>query len=222
MKKPLKIIVILLCVASNLYSQQVVKMDNRKAIEKEDPYNFYDVENISQTDILKAIELLGMRIYKFDVPGNTESHNITILAREFKNGHEVNTDTIANFSNDYHYWVTGIPDPYIDYINGITIFTDTHENQSELQLDLTSFTTKHEIALDKTSEDQFFLWRKYTKSHTQTNKEIPLMIFASSWMFPGENFHRFCGVAELTEGDPMTKELLEYSKHYIQITVKVE
>lgn len=214
-------IFLLMITTFNLFSQEL-KKDNRYRIQQEDPYNFYETENISKTDLLKAIEYLGMRIFKFDVPGNFESKTITILAREFKDGKEVNSDTIANFSNEYLYWDTGIPDPFSDFISGVTIYSNTTENRSELQFELTSFVKRHKIELFKESDDQFYQWRKYHKTNRKVGEEIPLMIFASSWIFPGENFHRFCGVVELNENDPMTKELLDFSPHYIKFIMKVE
>ncbi|MFT4536743.1 MAG: hypothetical protein ACI9P5_004120 [Saprospiraceae bacterium] len=221
MKTLVKILFLLLIATINLYSQEV-KKDTRDRMQLEDPYNFYDTENISKTDLLKAIEYLGMRIFKFDVPGNSESKTILILAREYKDGKEVNRDTIANFSNEYSYWDTGIPDPFVDFISEFTIYANTSENKSELQFELTSFVQRHTIELDKVSDEQFYLWRKYHKTHRKIDAEIPLMIFASSWVFPGDNIHRFCGVAELSENDPMTKELLDFSPHYIKFTLKVE
>ena len=221
MKTLLKTIFLILIVATSLFSQEV-KRDNRVRIQQEDPLNLYETENISKTDLLKALEFLGVKIFNFDLPGNYESNTIKILAREFKDGKEINIDTIANFSNEYRYWETGSPDPFVDFISKFTIFSNTTENKSELQFELTSFSKRHNIELDKIKEDQFYLWRKYKRIHAKVGEEVPLMIFASSWIFPGEDFYRFCGVVELSEKDPMTKALLDDSPHYIKFTLNVE
>ena len=201
---------------------QEVKKDNRISSAIEDPFNFYEEESISKTDLLKGLELLGIRIHKFDVPGSSEKNMITLLAREVKNGKEINVDTIACFSNEYRYWDIGVPDPYVDFIKEVTIFSNTEYNKSELQLELTSSIRKHKLELDNNSDEQFYVWRKYQKTHLKKGKEIPLLIFASSWIYPGEDSHRFCGVVELSEDDPMTQELLNNSPHFIRISLRVE
>ncbi len=201
---------------------QEIKRDNRISTIVEDEYNQYDEGAISKTDILKGLELLGVRVHKFDLPGSSAESTITLLAREFKNGKEVSIDTITNTSNGYYYWETGNSDPYIDYIKSLTIFSNTDDNKSELQIDLTSFMINHKLELEKTSEHQFYQWRKYQKTRLIQNKEIPLLIFASSWQRPHEDFQRFCGVVRLAEGDPDTQELLDESPHYVLISLLVE
>lgn len=206
----------------NQVLSQEVKRDNRISTVIEDSFNQYDEGAISKTDILKGMELLGVRIHKFELPGSSTSSTITLSAREFKDGKEINIDTLAHTSNEYYYWDTGIPDPYIDYIKSLTIFSNTDDNKSELQFDLISFMGNHKLELEKNTEHQFYQWRKYKKTHLTKSKEIPLLIFASSYQLPNEDFQRFCGVVELAEDDPDTQELLDYSPHYIKISMKVE
>ncbi|MEM6842387.1 MAG: DUF5041 domain-containing protein [Bacteroidota bacterium] len=205
---------------TNSYSQKI-KEDPRNQLEKEDSNDLYNANDINELDVLEALDLVGVQIHKFDLGEFDRKYNFYLLADEYVHGKLAKTDTLLAYHNQYHYFLEGVEKPSTDYIDQIKIFTRTEENTSTLKIRTYVFGTQKEIGLSKLDNRQFFLWREYKETKWKPEKKIPLMIFASSWLDKEHNFHRFCGVAKLSEGEEGTNELLTSSPNYIVINYKV-
>lgn len=204
----------------NTYSQDVAE-DPRTQAQKEDSNDSYNVKNITELDVLEALDLAGIQIHKFNLGEFDKKYDFHLLADEYVHGKLVKTDTLLKYHNQYHYFLEGKEKPSLDFIDQIKIFTKTDENTSTLKIRTYVLETQKEIGLSKLDNRQFFLWREYKETNWEPDQKIPLMIFASSWLDKKYNFHRFCGVVKLSEGDERTDELLTSSPNYIIINYKV-
>ena len=216
----MKTIILFLLTAITAYSQEFAK-DPRSQLQKEDTNDLYSINEITELDIVEALGLAGIQIHKFDLGEFDEKYDLHLFADEYVHGKLVKTDTLLAYHNQYHYFLEGKEEPSSDYIDQIKIFTRTDENTSTLLIRTYVLATQKEIGLSKLDNQQFFLWREYKETAWKPNQKIPLMVFASSWLDKKYNFHRFCGVAKLSEGDEGTDELLNSSPNYIVINYKV-
>merc|ERR1711974_210714 len=170
-------------------------------------------------DLLEALELASIRVFKFDIGTFDKEYALLIFADEYVNGKLIKTDTLVDYRNDYGFSIDGeINQAFIDQIK---IFTKTEENYSKLNIRTYSMGTTKEINLAKTDNRQFYNWRAYNETKWKLNEKIPVLIFASSWLDKKHNFHRFCGVPILKENDERTQELLDFSPNYIVINYKI-
>jgi hypothetical protein len=210
----------LLFTSMNLYSQSEKKIiDKRNQLEKEDSNDLYNQSQVTTLDILEALDLASIRIHKFKIGTFDKEHRILIFADEYIDGKVIKTDTLLDSTNDYGFW---IGDKYNQgFIDQIKIFTKTESNNSELRIKTYALSTQKEINLGKTDNRQFYNWREYEKTDWKLDEKVPLLIFASSWLDKQYNFHRFCGVVNLKEGDKRTTELLTSSPNYVVINYMV-
>lgn len=90
-------------------------------------------------------------------------------------------------------------------------------------LTLKTYALKKLTTLKKRKErkDQFYLYRRYSKIPWVLNKDIPLMVYASSWHDKKFNVERFCGVLDLSYNDQATQELFNNSPHYFLVSYKI-
>lgn len=200
---------------------QEFKPDGRMQIQKEDAHNAYHSDEITNLDMLQALEFAGIQIKKFHLGQFDTVHQFFLFADEYRDGKLIHTDTLLASSNKYHYYERGVEEYSLDFIDQIKFVTKEDDNKSELKIITYAMSTKKSIELEKFDEQQFFVWRSYQDTQWCLNKKIPLMIFASSWKDKVYNFHRFCGRVILTENDEDTQELLSESPTYIQISYKV-
>ncbi len=218
MKKLL--ILILLVASTTLYSQSKKVIDERPQIEKEDSQNIYNQSKITTLDLLEALDLASIRIFKFDIGTFDKEYKLEIFADEYVNGKLIKTDTLLNHKNIYLFWIN--EKKYNKgFIDQIKIFTKTENNYSKLEIRTYGVGTTKEINLGKTDTRQFYIWRAYEETKWKLNKKIPLLVFASSWLDKKLNLHRFCGVVNLKENDKRTQELLSYSPNYVIINYKI-
>ncbi|MGY5847133.1 DUF5041 domain-containing protein [Salegentibacter sp. HM20] len=217
MNKLLSILLILISI--NIYSQSIRIEDPQSQLEKEDPDNLYNQENISKLDLLEALELASIGIHKFNIGEFEREYKLQIFAEEYVNGKNIKTDTLLDYTNDYDFVVDD--EFYQGFIDQIKIFTKTEENNSTLDIRTYALSSKSQINLAKNDHRQFYIWRKYADTTWELNKKIPLLIFASSWLDKKNNFHRFCGVVKLKDDDKQTNELLNSSPNYIVISYKI-
>ena len=201
------------------FSQSEKQVDNRPQIEKEDSNDMYNQSKMTTLDLLEALELASIRVYKFDIGTFDKEYKLQIFADEYVYGELIKTDTLVNYTNDYGFWIDGEYNQ--GFINQIKIFTKTEENQSTLNIKTYALGTTKEINLGKTDNGQFYNWREYEETKWKLDEKVPLLIFASSWLDKEYNFHRFCGVVNLKENDERTQELLDYSPNYIVINYKI-
>jgi hypothetical protein len=215
--KPLLITLITLLPLSAI-SQEALK-DNRTQLQKEDSFNLYNQEDITTLDMLEALDLASIRIHKFALGRFDKKYNLQIIADEYYQGKIVNTDTLVDYNNTYLYWID--EKDYGGVIDQIKIFTKTDNNQAELMIKTYSMSTRKEVSLDIEDERQFFVWRAFENAEWKLEQKVPLLVFASSWLDKKYDFHRFCGVMKLNEGERDTKKLFRDSPNYILISYRV-
>ncbi|GAA4327221.1 hypothetical protein GCM10023115_24930 [Pontixanthobacter gangjinensis] len=217
MKNLLSTLLILLSI--NIYSQSTRIEDPQNQLQKEDPDNLYNQENISKLDLIEALELASIGIHKFNIGEFEREYKLQIFAEEYVNGKNIITDTLLDYTNDYDFVVDD--EFHQGFIDQIKIFTKTEENNSTLDIRTYALSSKSQINLAKNDHRQFYTWRQYSDTTWELNKKIPLLIFASSWLDKKYNFHRFCGVVKLKDNDKQTNELLNSSPNYIVISYKI-
>jgi len=199
---------------------QEIKKDFRPQNLKEDGKNVYKTHQVSELDILQALEFSGIRIFKFNLGQFDKKYAFYIFTDEYLDGKITKTDTLVAYSNEYHYYQVGSEDYFLDYIDQIKIFTKEEENKLNLKICTYAMSTDKELTYDKTNDDQFYNLRRYINTAWKPDKKISLLVFASSWEDKKHGFQRFCGSAELQENDKGTKELLSSSPHYFLISYK--
>lgn len=200
---------------------QKVKPDSRIPILKEDGLNRYRSNEITQLDLLQALDFMGVRVQKFNLGRFDQKYQLHILAETYEKGEIVKTDTLLAGDNQYHYYERGEKNYFLDYIDQLKFISKSEDNRSEVRLHTYAFSTKMEIELEKWDDQQFYNWRFFTDAHWELDKKIPLMVFASSWKDKRHDFHRFCGVVNLEEGDKGTEELLQESPTYVMFSYQV-
>ena len=195
-------------------AQQIVK-DVRNQNEREDSFDYYQSDKISNLDILEALDVLGVNILKFETGEFTEKLGFGFIIEEYKDGKLIKTDSLYNRHNMYHYFTeeTGNK-PLHAYIDQIRIITK--QNEDELFLTISTYRMKmnKSIKYKKTDSDQRYFLRHYSQTNWALNKKTPLFVYASSWKDKKSGVHRFCGVVDLSENKSDTKELLSKSPHY--------
>ena len=223
-----KIIILLgLFVGSNLYAQKYQK-DTRTPAQREDPYNSYQADLVSKTDLLRALEFAGIEVFKFRLASFEKEYKLSVRIEEYVNGRKSSVrDLYAIGKNTYtHFKDTGLIDPhpvlFIDFIDQLTFFS-SNENDGSISLGLTTYAGSDRIRLIKkqTRKFQFYNWRRYNKTDWVLNQEIPLLVWASSWYDKKNKVERFCGAVDLSRNDKETRELLSSSPHYYVISYQV-
>lgn len=210
----------LLLICLNVQAQKV-KPDHRSSLQKEDASNQYRSDEITQLDLLHAMDFAGIRVQKFNLGQFDQKYQLYIFADTYEKGKIVKTDTILANDNEYHYYERGEKKYFLDYIDQLKFITKTEDNRSEIRLHTYAMSTKKEIELNKWDDQQFYNWRFFSDAQWELNKKIPLMVFASSWQDKRYDFHRFCGVVNLEEGEEGTEELLQESPTYVLFSYQV-
>ena len=209
--------IIFLCFA-NSFGQEIHK-NEREQLIKEDRYNQYKANQISDLDIALAFEILGLRINKFYFGEFDKKYNFYLLVNEYVDNKIVKTDTLLKTNNLYHYYKEG--NLLYDYIDQIKIFTKEEEGKLELYLQTYKMRTQKEINYQKNDKDQFYNLRNYTDTKWVLDQKVPMLVYASSWEDKQHGLHRFCGVVNLSVNDKDTEELFSRSPHYFVISYKV-
>jgi hypothetical protein len=216
---------ILISSCSNKDKEQPEKTELKKEVSqsnKDDRLNLYNSEKINSVDLLEAFDFIGVQIHKFEIGEFNKRRDLILLMKEFENGILKTTDTLTTTDNQFYESFDENGSPNMGFIDQIKILTKTDNEKSELVVKTyRGQSAKRSVALNKVDDNQFFLWRVYEETKWKTDKEVPLMIFASSWYDERINNHRFCGVAKLTEKTEATDELLKNSPNYLLISYKV-
>jgi len=221
------IILMALFISSNLFAQKYQK-DARTPAQKEDPHNSYQADLVSRTDLLKALELAGVQVFKFPLASFAKEYKLSVRIYEYVNGCQSSSrDLYAIGKNTYtHFRDSSSMDTprvlSIDFIDQLTFFS-RNENDSSLSLVIATYAGSDRIRIFKkqTRKFQYYTWRRYSKTDWVLNQEIPLLVWASSWYDQKNNVERFCGVVDLSRDKKETKELLNSSPHYYVISYKV-
>lgn len=223
MNKILFLFIAFVCFSS-VHAQKFQK-DVRNQLAKEDALNTYNAELISKIDILKALELSGVNIYKFNIGKFDKRYKISLTMDEYINGVKQNSKEIIQGDNRYYYATDSIytedTEIFYDYID--LLFFYVKDNDSIVNIVISNYDRDSRVAFSKKKEkrSQFYIWRYYQDTQWKLNEEIPLLIYASSWFDSINNIERFCGVATLSKDDEDTKELLNSSPHYFCFSFKV-
>ena len=214
------ILIVCLSVTVVAYAQEV-KLDCRPSLEKEDDLNEFRSNEITKLDVLHALDFVGVRVQKFDLGKFDQKYQLHILAETYEHGEMVKVDTLLAGDNEYIYFEPAATNYLVDYIDQLKFITKSEDNHCELRLHTYALSIDKEIELNKWDDQQFYNWRSFTDTRWKINKKVPLMVFASSWLDKRYNFHRFCGVATLQEGEAGTEELLQNSPTYVLFSYQV-
>ena len=201
------------------------RKDERPQNVKEDRFNEYRANGVSGIDILKALEVLGVRIFDIPItPVFEKEYSISLTLDEYKNGKKVNSKEILNHpvfrKNTYSHYVEETR--YFDYIPKYTIFSKDNDKDNVLTIShLGGSTGRLKLEKQKKRKWQFYLWRAYSVIDWKLNEKIPLLVYASSYYDKRIKTDRFCGVVDLSLDEARTKELFDKSPHYYVISLKV-
>ena len=205
------------------------RKDDRPQNVKEDSHNQYQSDRFGEVKILKALEMVGVRIFDFPIsPVFEKEYKFSVCLNEYVEGEKIKSDDIfpSFFSkNVYTYSVKDTIEQkdvwYFDYIPQLTIFTKKDNDTTEILRvgHLGGEISGIKLHTKKMRDGQFYNWRSYSKIDWTLNEEVPLLVYASS--YHDGKFERFCGEVDLSKDEEATKELLEKSPHYYIITLKV-
>jgi hypothetical protein len=212
--------VITIVTSNDLMSQQF-KRDTRLQTIKEDAYNMYQSDKVSNLDLIEALELSGIAINKFYFGTFDKQYNFILIIDEFKDGKIANSDTVLNDNNEYHYYTTGSKEVSTDYIDQLKIFSKTQDTSLIFYFKIYDMSFKKNIQFKKYDKNSYYYFRSYFDTKWSLNEKIPLLVYASSWLDKKGGFQRFCGVANLTRNSDKTTELLTSSPHYFMISYLV-
>ena len=159
MKTTIVVLSIIFLCFTNSFGQEL-KEDIRRKSLKEDGSDYYRVEQTSELDIIQALEVAGIRIYKFDLGNFDKKYNFILLVDEYVESNIINSDTLSYSSNEYHYFEKGKKDYFLDYIDQIKIFTKVEDGKIEFHIKTYKISFKKEITYQKRDEDQFYNLRK--------------------------------------------------------------
>ncbi len=191
-------------------------------ILKEDGINMFKSDQITNLDLVQALDIAGISINKFDLGEFDKKYKILIIIDEFKDGKNIKSDTILNQNNTYTYFERGEKDYYRAYIDQIKIFTQSEDTTLTLYFNTYKMRFREEIHFDKYYEDSFYHLRAYIDTKWLANEKVPLLVYASSWLDKKHGFQRFCGVVNLSKNDKDTNELLSSSPHYYMVSYHVK
>jgi hypothetical protein len=210
----------------NIFSQDFqYREDTRSQNMKEDSFNQYQSEQISELDLIRALAFAGIHIYKIPLRPFDKKYTIVVTMDEYVQGKKIKSKNIIEEDNTYIYTNDSIATeesvPYIDYIDQITFYMKDNDSINVLELRTYAGGSKMHFKKNITRENQFYNWRSYSKTDWILNENIPLLVYASSWYDEKYKIERFCGVVDLSLKKEYTDELLNNSPHYFAISYKI-
>jgi hypothetical protein len=207
---------------------QEYKQDIRAKDQKEDPNNIYQSNEISKIDLLKALAIAGVKIFKFSLGKFDRSYSFELNLTEYALGKKINTQKIDISDNNlYVYYNDTINSenankPFKDYIDQITFFAKDMDSLSVLHAETyASSIGGIKLKKMKSRKYQYYSWRIYSKTNCIINTDIPLLIYASSWYDKKYDIERFCGTVDLSRDEKETEELIRNSPHYYLISFRI-
>lgn len=218
---------ILLIFLTNICLAQEYKKDTRKKLQKQDPQNSYQGDLKSDIDIYKALELVGINIFKIPLPPFDKKMKFSMTIYEYSNGEKISSKKVP-FGNDntYSHFIktdSGQLERYYDYIDEISIITKDEDSVCKLSIQTYGRGISGlKLIKKKDTKDQFYEWRYYGKDNLKLNEETPMLVFASSWYDKNIDADRFCGAPFDLSSDKKESEILfENSPHYYVISYKL-
>ncbi|MBL1409566.1 DUF5041 domain-containing protein [Sphingobacterium faecale] len=205
---------------------QVYEKDQRTVIEKEDEYNRYHAGRISQVQILKALELAGVNVFNIPLKPFDKVYQFDIILTEYKSGEVVKRRSVGVMNdNTYRYYKDN--DRFVnkvswDYIDQITLFAKDMDSLVYLKVETyTGALQGIKLTKDLVRYGQGYSWRSYSKTDWSLNQEIPILVYASSWLDKVHNIERYCATADLSSNILEAKALFDNSPHYYVISYVV-
>ena len=227
--KTLFVALICALISISAISQDIqYRKDDRSQNEKDDRGSEYQNISISEVDLLKMLEMAGVRIFNIPItPVFEKVYMLTVYLNEYVNGEKVNSRSLDRSRSIYRYPAI---DPitqervlYFDYVPKLTFFTKENDTMMSITLEnYVSTTSGIRLTKNKVRESQFYVWRTYSKTDWKLNEEVPLMVCNASWYDEKYNVERNCAVIDLSLSEEATQELFDNSPHYYVITYKVE
>lgn len=218
--KNLILIVVINLIFSTFGSSQDYKKDNRDVYLKEDPQNMFRTDQISDLDILQALELAGIGIYKFNLGKFDKKYELVLFIDEYVNGELIKSESIMSTSNEYPYIIDGGSDYFIDFMDQIKILTKQENNKLTIDVKSYKMNVRKLIHIEKKEKYYNYHFRRYSETTWKLDKNIPMLLYATSWK-DERGIVRFCGTVKLSENDEETKMLLSNSPHYFIINYKI-
>lgn len=214
---------------TNLSFAQEYKKDTRTKHQKEDPQNSYQVNSISNVDLLKALEFSGIKIFKIPLNTFEKKLKFSMTIDEYANGEKVNSKTLHLRDDDdntyYHFIKTDSAKEtrYYDYIDEITFFAKDEDDICKLNIKTYGRGIGGlKLIKKKDMPHQFYNWRYYGKDKLKLNEDIPMLVFASSWYDKNIDAQRFCGAPfDLSTDKTESAILFKNSPHYYVISYKL-
>jgi hypothetical protein len=207
--------------------------DERPQNMKDDHYNSYQSDRIGEVEILRALEIAGVRIFNIPfTPAFEREYRFSTWIDEYVKGEKVNSISLSKGKNTYLHFPADVDIPadslvHFDYIPKLTFYAkDGDTVQSVSMYNYRGGTS--DIKLKKIKSEKWtghgtqpYFWRAYSKTNWKPDEEIPLMVYASPWYDERIDAFRFCGTVDLSRSEKATKELLDNSPHYYVVRMKV-
>ena len=188
--------------------------------------------DITNDELIKALELLGVEIHKYDIGEFDKKYNILLCFDEYKNGQLFKSDTLnfkfrneniysdsIKYENDViHYSDTNkcnnqITYYYKKFIKELTVYSKIDKENLLINISLQGAEVQKNIGLKESQNNHFYKVFDYLDTKWRINEKVPLLICASTWI--DENgTKRICGPDKMHESD-RTDELLDNSLHYV-------
>ena len=201
--------------------------DDRPQNIKEDRLNTYQADRINEIDILKALEMAGVRIFNIPIfPAFKKEYMLSICLNEYAKGEKISSRYIHRGTNIYRYSVKDTIKQeyalYTDYIPKLTLFSKDNDTTVSLKFEHYGNQFGTRLTKKKVREwQQSYYWRTYSKTDWKLNEEVPLLVYASAWYDESFEAYRFCGAVDLSLDEEATKDLFDNSPHYYIISLKV-
>jgi hypothetical protein len=208
-------------ISTNCYSQKL-KIDQRPDSVKEDYMDAYQASQISKVDLLSVLDDLGVRIFKCQLlPKFTKTYQLSVTLDEFVNGKKVESKEISPDANNlYFYWEQN--KQYTDYISKIKFVAKDVDSADLVTVDIMGNTIGGiKLMKQKKRIHQFYTWRAFSVINWELNKQVPMLIYSSSWYDKRFNIERSCGAVDLSKDKAATKDLIDNSPHYFMISYKI-
>lgn len=201
------------------------KKDIREQSLKYDALDMYGLQKISNYDLVKALEMLGVHIRKFPLAKFDKVYDIVVNISEYQGGVKIREKEAFRLNNEYYFMndtvLTDQSVPYWDYIDQMTFFLKEEDDKVLLTMSTYSTDGRYTFKKKKDREFQYYNTRIYKDTRWVLGQDIPLFVYASSWYDSKSDLERFCGIVNLSIGNEDTAELLSSSPHYYMVSYKV-
>jgi hypothetical protein len=202
--------------------------DNRPQNMKEDRHDMYQTGRIGELELLKALEMAGVRIFSIPIsPAFEREYRLSLHIDEYVKGEKVNSIPVLDGANTYIHFPGDTMPPYFDYFPKLTLFTLDSDTAQTLSVHhyggSRSGIVLKRIRIEEWQRpgQQSYTWRAYSKTDWKLNEDVPLLVYASAWYDEKYKIFRFCGVVDLSHSEEATRELFDNSPHYYVISLKV-